>query len=130
MRICTGLCVILCVLVALPALAEPPAGAFTVYRPYNALLQQTCPQKRLYYLSPADLNDLLVQDFPAILKPREKGRLMHANDERISCAKNIAGANCENRAMLRAIDRTHLMVRFVGMLCKKAPACRSQSNCG
>jgi hypothetical protein len=55
---------------------------------------------------------------------------MGANDEKRRCADVIAGASCANMSMLRAADRTHLLARFVGMLCKKAPACRGQSDCG
>jgi hypothetical protein len=130
MRLFAILCLIAVSLTAPAALADTPAGANAIYRPYNVLLQKTCPDKRLYYLSPADLNDRLGLDFPATLTQSERGRLMRANDEKRRCANSIAGANCANMSMLRAADRTHLLARFVGMLCEKSLACRGQSDCG
>jgi hypothetical protein len=129
MRIVAALSLIACALAALPARAEPPAGAFAVYRPYNALLQKTCPDKRLYYLSPGDLSGL-IEDFTGSLTRHERMRLAAAYDGKRSCAHVIAGATCGNVAMLRAAERTHLLARFAGMVCRKAPACRAQSDCG
>ena len=126
MRFLAGLCLITLVT---PALAKPPAGAFAVYRPYNALLQRSCPDKRLYYLSPGDLSDL-IDDFTGSLTRHERIRLAKAYDGKHSCARVIAGATCGNVAMLRAAEHTHMLARFAAMVCHKPLVCRAQSDCG
>jgi hypothetical protein len=43
MRLFASICLIAVSLTAPSALADAPAGAFALYRPYNVLLQKTCP---------------------------------------------------------------------------------------
>ena len=124
------------VMLALPALAQPttsqpPAGAFAVYKPYNAFLQRYCQAKRLYLLSPGDLSDA-VESFEGSLTPhqRKKITLRQAENKKASCAANVTGATCGNIAFLQAANELKLLPKFTRMICHIPSVCKSQSNCG
>ena len=112
------------------AATPQPAGAFAIYKPYNALLQRYCPQKRLYFLSPGDLSDA-IETFQDSLSPsqQEKIKQGQAKKATVSCAGIIAGATCGNVAFLRAADELQLLTQFAKAVCRRPKVCGAQSDC-
>jgi hypothetical protein len=108
-----------------PVLAETHYDK--VMRPFEAELARQCPAKRLERLSPADLRDVL-DDYKSALHPSRR----HALDktEQRNCVSAIAGASCENVGDVEAANHLKLTRSLAEFVCAKAPACRSQSDCG
>jgi hypothetical protein len=109
----------------------PVYGAAQIdnYQPYHILLARECPANHLEWLSPADLNDMIVIDFKGSLAPSQKATLDRANDEKLACANVTMGATCENVSYLKAMYKTGLLNRFAKSVCASGLSCRSQSDC-
>ncbi|SRR5579883_247469 len=99
------------------------------YAPYTDLLAKECGTKHLEWISPADLNDMIIIDFEGTLPKNLKRKLDAANDEKTACANVIAGATCENVAHLRAMRKIGLLAKFSKSICRSGLVCRSQSDC-
>jgi len=99
------------------------------YQRYHNLLAQKCPAVHLEWLSPADLNDMIVIDFKGSLNALQRTMLDIANDEKIACANVTMGATCENVSYLRAMTKTGLLNKFVKSVCASGLSCRGQSDC-
>ncbi len=63
------------------------------YAPYHTLLSKECRSKHLEWLSPADLNDMIIIDFEGSLSKNTKMKLDRANDEKTACANVMMGAS-------------------------------------
>ena len=99
------------------------------YTPYHVLLAKDCNSKHLEWLSPAELNDLIVQDFRGQLSSREKAAVDRFNNEKIECADVTMGATCETVSYLRAMTKAQILPRFAKFVCETGKECKGQSDC-
>lgn len=99
------------------------------YAPYNNLLAKECGAKHLAWISPADLNDMIIIDFEGALPKAMKTKLERANDEKVACANVTMGATCENVSHLKAMSKVGLLGQFAKSVCSSGLTCRGQSEC-
>jgi hypothetical protein len=99
------------------------------YTPYHELLAKLCPAKHLEWVSPGQLNDLIMIDFEGSLTKTIKAKIDRANDEKVACANVIAGATCENVSHMKAMSKVGLLAKFAKSVCDSGLVCRGQSDC-
>jgi hypothetical protein len=115
-------------LVLLVSLPVSASGQVDNYTPYHVLLAKECGAKHLEWISPGQLNDVIL-DFEGALPKSAKAKLDRANNEKIVCANVEMGATCENVSHMKAMSKIGLLTKFAKSVCNSGLVCREQSDC-
>ena len=86
---------------------------------FAAAVYAACPQRRLHFVIPGDL-DVIEEDFVAAQSRRGRQQIAAANDGGARCAGR-KGLSCPTTAMLDAFVATGAIERFAAYACRAKP---------
>jgi hypothetical protein len=127
MRLKAWVTAILVLFVPITAQSAPTVSQQTAaWIAYGDLLAKSCPDAKIPFLSPAEL-DLKIVSFEGLLTRAQRERAVELQRE--TCIGSYGGLACSNTGFLVAAKKEGYLSGFVQTMCHSGIVCTAMSSC-